>query len=84
MQAWYDIEYLFTVPEHVFNPPPKVKSAVIKMTRNKTERLGCNEKLFKTIGKLGFNQEEKRLNSLRQLLGKKCELLEDPGADTTP
>ena len=61
MQAWYDIEYLFTVPEHVFNPPPKVKSAVIKMTRNKTERLGCNEKLFKTIVKTGFNQRRKTL-----------------------
>ena len=85
MQAWYDIEYLFTVPEHVFNPPPKVKSAVIKMTRNKTERLGCNEKLFKTIVKTGFNQRRKTLrNSLRQLLGKKCELLEDPVFDKRP
>ena len=85
MQAWHDIEYLFTVPEHVFNPPPKVKSAVIKMTRNKTERLGCNEKLFKTIVKTGFNQRRKTLrNSLRQLLGKKCELLEDPVFDKRP
>ena len=43
LQAWYDIEYLLTVPEHVFNPPPKVKSAVIRMTRNSTTHLGCDE-----------------------------------------
>lgn len=52
IQAWYKVEYLFTVHEHVFNPPPKVKSAVIRMTRNETKELGCNEKLFKQIVKL--------------------------------
>ena len=51
LQAWYDIEYLFTVHEHVFNPPPKVKSAVIRMTRNSITQLGCNELLFKRIVK---------------------------------
>ena len=85
MQAWYDIEYLFTVPEHVFNPPPKVKSAVIKMTRNGTAQLGCNEDLFRTIVKTGFNQRRKTLrNSLKALLGKECELLEDPFFDNRP
>ena len=59
MQAWYDIEYLFTVPEHVFNPPPKVKSAVIKMTRNTTQKLDCDETLFKRVVKTSFNQRRK-------------------------
>ncbi|MBQ1610326.1 MAG: 16S rRNA (adenine(1518)-N(6)/adenine(1519)-N(6))-dimethyltransferase RsmA, partial [Muribaculaceae bacterium] len=48
LQAWYDIEYLFTVDEHVFNPPPKVKSGVIKLVRNEVKQLDCNERLFKT------------------------------------
>ena len=69
LQAWYDIEYLFTVDEHVFNPPPKVKSAVIRMTRNNVTDLGCDEQLFKTIVKTGFNQRRKTLrNSLKSLL----------------
>lgn len=61
IQAWYRVEYLFTVHEHVFNPPPKVKSAVIRMTRNETQELGCNEKLFKQIVKTTFNQRRKNL-----------------------
>ena len=61
IQAWYKVEYLFTVHEHVFNPPPKVKSAVIRMTRNETTELGCNEKLFKLIVKTTFNQRRKPL-----------------------
>ena len=69
MQAWYDIDYLFTVHENVFNPPPKVKSAVIKMRRNAVIDLGCDEKLFVTIVKQAFNQRRKTLrNSLRPLL----------------
>lgn len=69
MQAWYDIDYLFTVNENVFNPPPKVKSAVIKMRRNEVEDLGCDEKLFVNIVKQSFNQRRKTLrNSLRSLL----------------
>lgn len=68
IQAWYDVEYLFTVDEGVFNPPPKVKSAVIRMTRNSTTSLGCDEQLFKRVVKTVFNQRRKMLRvSLRQL-----------------
>ena len=68
IQAWYDCEYLFTVDENVFNPPPKVKSAVIRMTRNKVTSLGCDEVLFKRIVKTTFNQRRKMLRvSLKQL-----------------
>ena len=69
MQAWYDIDYLFTVNENVFNPPPKVKSAVIKMRRNTVTDLGCDEKLFVSIVKQAFNQRRKTMrNSLRSML----------------
>ena len=69
IQAWYDVEYLFTVEPSVFNPPPKVQSAVIRMTRNKVEHLGCDEQLFKRIVKTVFNQRRKMLRvSLKQLL----------------
>ena len=69
LQAWYDIEYLFTVDEHVFNPPPKVESAVIRMTRNKRRRLECDETFFKTVVKTAFNQRRKQMrNSLRSLM----------------
>jgi 16S rRNA (adenine1518-N6/adenine1519-N6)-dimethyltransferase len=69
LQAWYDIQYLFTVDEHVFNPPPKVKSGVIIMRRNQVTDLGCDENLFKTIVKTSFGQRRKTLrNSLRGLL----------------
>ncbi len=68
IQAWYDVEYLFTVDEHVFNPPPKVKSAVIRMTRNKVTDLGCDEKLFRRVVKTAFNQRRKMLRvSLKPL-----------------
>lgn len=68
MQAWYDVEYLFTVDENVFNPPPKVKSAVIRMTRNGVEDLGCDWMLFKRLVKTVFNQRRKMLRvSLRQM-----------------
>ena len=69
IQAWYDVEYLFTVEPSVFNPPPKVQSAVIRMTRNQVEHLGCDEQLFKRVVKTVFNQRRKMLRvSLRQLL----------------
>ena len=69
MQAWYNVEYLFTVSEHVFNPPPKVKSAVIRMTRNNVTELGCNEQLFKRIVKTAFNQRRKTMrNSLKPII----------------
>ncbi|WP_278969806.1 16S rRNA (adenine(1518)-N(6)/adenine(1519)-N(6))-dimethyltransferase RsmA [Phocaeicola barnesiae] len=79
IQAWYRVEYLFTVHEHVFNPPPKVKSAVIRMTRNETQDLGCNEKLFKQIVKTTFNQRRKTLrNSISPILDKNSPLSADP------
>ncbi|MDE5949009.1 MAG: 16S rRNA (adenine(1518)-N(6)/adenine(1519)-N(6))-dimethyltransferase RsmA [Prevotella sp.] len=69
IQAWYDVEYLFTVDEDVFNPPPKVKSAVIRMTRNGVTSLGCDEQLFRRVVKTVFNQRRKMLRvSLRQIL----------------
>ena len=79
IQAWYKVEYLFTVHEHVFNPPPKVKSAVIRMTRNETTDLGCDEKLFKLIVKTTFNQRRKTLrNSIASILDKSHPLSTDP------
>ena len=69
LQAWYDIEYLFTVNENVFNPPPKVKSAVIRLKRNNVKELACDEKLFVTVVKQAFNQRRKTLrNSLRSMI----------------
>lgn len=69
LQAWYDIDYLFTVSEHVFNPPPKVKSGVIKMRRNGVANLGCDETLFKTVVKTTFGQRRKTIrNSIKSLL----------------
>ena len=69
IQAWYDVEYLFTVEPSVFNPPPKVQSAVIRMTRNNVEQLGCDEQLFKRVVKTVFNQRRKMLRvSLKQLI----------------
>ncbi|RKD86163.1 16S rRNA (adenine(1518)-N(6)/adenine(1519)-N(6))-dimethyltransferase RsmA [Mangrovibacterium diazotrophicum] len=69
LQAYYDIEYLFTVHENVFNPPPKVKSAVIRLTRNQRQNLDCDEKLFFTLVKSAFNQRRKTMrNSLKQFL----------------
>lgn len=76
IQAWYDVEYLFTVHENVFNPPPKVKSAVIRLTRNSKENLGCDEKLFRRIVKTVFTQRRKMLrNPMKQILGKDCPIL---------
>lgn len=69
LQAYYDIEYLFTVPEHVFNPPPKVKSGVIRLKRNSVTDIGCDPVLFKKIIKATFNQRRKTIrNSLMSLL----------------
>lgn len=85
IQAWYRVEYLFTVSENVFNPPPKVKSAVIRMTRNETTTLGCDEKLFKQVVKTTFNQRRKTLrNSIKPILGKECELYADPVFNKRP
>ena len=77
LQAWYDIDYLFTVDEHVFTPPPKVKSGVIRLVRNNVTDLGCDERLLKTVVKTSFGQRRKTLrNSLRGLLPKGCPVLE--------
>ena len=79
LQAYYDIEYLFTVDEHVFNPPPKVKSAVVRLTRNNRQQLDCDEALFKTVVKTAFNQRRKQMrNSLMGIVGKENPLLNDP------
>jgi len=68
LYAFYDIEYLFTVHENVFNPPPKVKSAVIRLKRNEVQQLNCDEKRFVQVVKTGFNQRRKTLrNALKPL-----------------
>lgn len=68
IQAYYDVKYLFTVHENVFNPPPKVKSGVIRLTRNPKEGLAGNEVLFKQIVKAGFNQRRKKLSNALKIL----------------
>ncbi len=76
LQAWYDIEYCFTVGSGAFAPPPKVQSAVIRLTRNTRTELGCDEKLFKTVVKTAFNQRRKTLrNSLKSLVSQRLRLL---------
>lgn len=69
LQAWYDVEYLFTVDEHVFNPPPKVKSGVVRLTRNSITDLGCDPALFRKVVKATFGQRRKTIrNSIRGVL----------------
>ena len=78
IQAWYDVEYLFTVNERVFNPPPKVKSAVIRLTRNGKAALGCDEQLFRRIVKTVFTMRRKMMrNGMKQILGKDSPMLAD-------
>jgi len=87
LQAFYDIEYLFTVNETVFYPPPKVKSAVIRLRRNKTEKLECDEALFTKLVKTAFNQRRKTLrNSIRSLLPATINVSESttPSGSATP
>ncbi len=77
LSAYYDIEYLFTVPENVFNPPPKVKSGVIRLTRNNVKKLDCNEKLFFRIVKTTFNQRRKTIsNSIKPIDFDRSNILE--------
>lgn len=72
LQTWYDIEYLFTVSEHVFSPPPKVKSAVIRLTRNTTQEIGCDPVFYFQLVKMAFNQRRKTLrNAIKPLLENK-------------
>ncbi|OIP84028.1 MAG: 16S rRNA (adenine(1518)-N(6)/adenine(1519)-N(6))-dimethyltransferase [Porphyromonadaceae bacterium CG2_30_38_12] len=85
MQAYFKIEYLFTVHEHVFDPPPKVKSAVIRLTRNDVSTINCNEQLFKTVVKTAFNQRRKQMrNSLLPLVPKGNALYADVFFDKRP
>ena len=85
VQLWYDVEYLFTVHENVFSPPPKVKSAVVLMKRNERTCLGCDEELFKKIVKGTFNQRRKKMrNSIQQIVGKESPLLSDEVLDKRP
>ena len=84
IQAWYDVEYLFTVEPGVFNPPPKVQSAVIRMTRNDVTDLGCDWALFRRVVKTVFNQRRKMLRvSLRQLLPPEASLFENQASFLT-
>ncbi len=84
LQAYYDIEYLFTVDQDQFIPPPKVKGGVIRITRNQTEHLNCDEKLFKSIVKMAFNQRRKTMrNSLKTMITSE-ELKANPIFDKRP
>jgi len=85
LQAFYSVEYLFTVSEQVFNPPPKVKSAVVRLVRNDVMKLDCNEQLFKTVVKTAFNQRRKTLrNSIKPLVEKNNAMYTDPIFDKRP
>ncbi|MDE6771259.1 MAG: 16S rRNA (adenine(1518)-N(6)/adenine(1519)-N(6))-dimethyltransferase RsmA [Muribaculaceae bacterium] len=79
LQAWYDCEYLFSVPPGVFAPPPKVTSGVIRLTRNDRTSLGCDERLFKTVVKTAFGQRRKTLrNSLSSIIPADSPIMKDP------
>ncbi len=77
LQAWYDIEYLFTVDEHVFNPPPKVKSGVIRLRRNAVTDLGCDDRQLKNVVKTSFGQRRKTLRNSLRSLAKSDDVLKD-------
>jgi 16S rRNA (adenine1518-N6/adenine1519-N6)-dimethyltransferase len=85
IQPWYEVEYLFTVSEKVFDPPPRVKSAVVRLTRNNRTDLGCDESLYKAVVKTSFNQRRKTLrNSMKPLLGKDYPHFAQPVFDKRP
>jgi 16S rRNA (adenine1518-N6/adenine1519-N6)-dimethyltransferase len=85
MQAYYKIEYLFTVSPQVFDTPPKVQSAVIRFTRNDVSQIDCDDQLFKTVVKTAFNQRRKTLrNSLKPLLESGHAMYADPLFDLRP
>ena len=81
LQAWYDIEYLFTVPPKVFNPPPKVNSGVIRLKRNKVKELGCDELLFQRVVKAGFQMRRKTLRNALKPINLPADLANDPLLD---
>lgn len=81
LQAYYNVEYLFTVKAGVFNPPPKVLSAVIRLTRNETAELACDEKLFWQVVKAGFNQRRKTLRNAVSSLINKEKMTDEPLLD---
>ena len=76
LQAWYKTEYIFDVPPHVFDPPPKVNSAVIRLTRNSVSELGCNEKLFHKVVKQAFGQRRKMLRNSIKIFSPRIEELD--------
>ncbi len=78
LQAWYDIEYLFTVPPNVFNPPPKVNSGVIRLKRNQVKELGCDEVLFQRVVKAGFQMRRKTLRNALKPINLPADLVSDP------
>jgi 16S rRNA (adenine1518-N6/adenine1519-N6)-dimethyltransferase len=85
LQAYYDIEYLFTVHENVFTPPPRVKSAVIRITRNQTHDLGCDPKIFKQVIKATFNQRRKAIrNSLKLIHFNREAIMDNPLVNMRP
>lgn len=85
LQAWYDVEYLFTVSENVFNPPPKVKSGVVKLVRNSVTDLGCDPTAFKNVVKTTFGQRRKTIrNSIKSILPPGAQLPDTPLAAMRP
>lgn len=79
LQVWYDVEYLFTVDEDAFTPPPKVKSAVVRLVRNNRIAMDCDEKLFKRVVKTSFSRRRKMLrNSVKPLIGENTDVLQHP------
>ena len=84
LQAFYNIEYLFTVNENVFSPPPKVKSAVIRVTRNEVSKLPCDEKLFTKVVKGIFNQRRKTIRNSLKNSGFNIEGLDTPYLELRP
>lgn len=84
LQAYYKVDYLFSVKPGVFNPPPKVNSAVIRLTRNEVLKLDCDEKLFWQVVKAGFNQRRKTLRNALSSIFNKESMGDDPMLDLRP
>jgi 16S rRNA (adenine1518-N6/adenine1519-N6)-dimethyltransferase len=84
VQAFYNAEYLFTVDEHVFNPPPKIKSGVLRLRRKENFHLPCNEKMFFSVVKTGFQQRRKTLRNSLKSFALSDNLKEDTIFDLRP